>query len=81
MYLAGFALLPWLWFVNYLLFRKELLKPTVPYELKLYVSRSLLLSLASLTAFLLWFIIYQSSWHRWGTFGDNLAMNIPKGGR
>lgn len=35
MFYGGFALLPWLWFVNYLMFRKDLLKPTVPHELKL----------------------------------------------
>jgi hypothetical protein len=34
MYLAGFALLPWMWMVNYLMFRRDLLKPTVPHELK-----------------------------------------------
>ena len=39
MYLAGFALLPWFWFVNYLMFRKELLKPTVPHELKVCTLR------------------------------------------
>lgn len=44
MYYAGFALLPWLWFVNYFMFRKELLKPSVPYELKVctYLSDFLL---------------------------------------
>lgn len=35
MYIAGFAFLPWLWMINYLMFRHDLLKPTAPYELKL----------------------------------------------
>lgn len=43
-------------------------------------SRSLLLSLASLCLFLLWFIIYQLSWPRMGAFGEGLAIHIPKGG-
>jgi hypothetical protein len=38
MYLAGFALLPWLWMVNYLLFRKDIIRPTAPHELKVCTS-------------------------------------------
>lgn len=34
MYLIGFWLLPWLWMVNYIMFKKDLLKASTPPQLK-----------------------------------------------
>ncbi|CAH3146884.1 unnamed protein product [Pocillopora meandrina] len=79
---GGFALLPFLWFINVVwFFREAFIKPTFTGQSKLksYVIKSaigFLIWFAGLTA---WIIIYQKYRASWGEFGDKISFVIPLG--
>ncbi|XP_027049120.1 gamma-secretase subunit PEN-2-like [Pocillopora verrucosa] len=81
-FLGGFALLPFLWFINVVwFFREAFIKPTFTGQSKLksYVIKSavgFLIWFAGLTA---WIIIYQKYRASWGEFGDKISFVIPLG--
>lgn len=81
-YLAGFALLPFLWLVNVVwFFREAFVKPayTEQSQIKTYVKRSgmgLLFWVAVLTT---WITIFQHFRAEWGAMGDYLSFTIPLG--
>ncbi|KAL9965066.1 hypothetical protein ACROYT_G028796 [Oculina patagonica] len=81
-FLGGFALLPFLWFVNIVwFFREAFIRPafTGQSKLKSYVIKSgigFLVWFAGLTA---WILIYQKYRASWGEIGDRISFVIPLG--
>ncbi|KAL4228669.1 hypothetical protein ACF0H5_011714 [Mactra antiquata] len=81
-YLGGFALLPFLWFVNSVwFFREAFLKP--PYaeqkQIKTYVLRSILGSILWICAIVTWVTIFQLKRADWGATADYISFIIPTG--
>jgi presenilin enhancer 2 len=79
MFYGGFFMLPWLWLVNYLLFRKYFQRRSTPPEVKWYARTSLLLFFVAFVVILIWVIIYQLRWRYWGEFGERISLVIPIG--
>lgn len=79
----GFALLPFLWFVNAVWFTREafLRKPEYPQQkqIRQFVVMSAIGSLAWLVAIAAWLSVYLTNRAAWGELGDRLAFNIPLG--
>ncbi|MCL4128851.1 UNVERIFIED_CONTAM: hypothetical protein GTU68_006383 [Idotea baltica] len=81
-YMAGFALLPFMWAVNALWFFKEaFLVPAYAEQkkIKIYVVVSAIGALIWLSALITWMITFQRVRSSWGETGDNLSFMIPKG--
>ncbi|XP_060597310.1 gamma-secretase subunit PEN-2-like [Ruditapes philippinarum] len=81
-YLGGFAMLPFLWFVNSVWFFKEaFFKP--PYEqqkqIKTYVIRSIIGSLIWISVIVTWVTIFQLKRAEWGATADYMSFIIPRG--
>jgi hypothetical protein len=62
LFIVGFLGLPWLWFVNWLHFRK-LSDPHV----QVYARRSLIGSVIGLVVFVAYFSTMQLTWRSWAT--------------
>jgi len=82
-FFAGFACLPFVWFVNAVWFFKQAFvrKPEYPEqkEIRGYVIASGVLSAIWLAALLGWFITYIQNRSEWGEFGDRISFNVPLG--
>jgi len=77
MFWGGFLFLPWLWVVNWLLFRAQLQKPSCPEDLKWYINWSFRLFLPVVCLVVVWYIVYAIKLR--GPDWDNIALVIPKG--
>ena len=82
-FIAGFACLPFLWFVNAVWFSRQAFfrKPGFPEQkaIRRYVVLSGFGSLVWLIALLAWFITYVQNRQDWGEFGDRISFNVPLG--
>ncbi|KAB7507541.1 Gamma-secretase subunit PEN-2 [Armadillidium nasatum] len=81
-FLAGFALLPFMWAVNAVWFFKEaFIVPTYAEQKKIrtYVIISALGALLWLGGIITWILVFQKYRSEWGVLGDNLSFIIPKG--
>jgi len=82
-FFAGFACLPFVWFVNAVWFSNQafLRSPAFPEQkaIRKYVVASGVGSLVWLAALLAWFITYVRNRPDWGWFGDAISFNIPLG--
>eukprot|EP01129_Flabellula_baltica_P017038 TRINITY_DN9318_c0_g1_i1.p1 TRINITY_DN9318_c0_g1~~TRINITY_DN9318_c0_g1_i1.p1 ORF type:complete len:109 (-),score=15.68 TRINITY_DN9318_c0_g1_i1:37-330(-) len=59
MFIMGFFGLPWLWLVNFILFRHFAKKESTPGEVKLYVYASLGLSLLGFVGVVVWYVVFS----------------------
>uniref|UniRef100_UPI00358F29F7 gamma-secretase subunit PEN-2 n=1 Tax=Myxine glutinosa TaxID=7769 RepID=UPI00358F29F7 len=81
-YRGGFALLPFLWFVNAVwFFREAFLKPQYEQQqqIKRYVIRSAVGVLVWTAILSVWIKIYQTYRPQWGATGDYMSFTIPLG--
>ncbi|KCV69043.1 hypothetical protein H696_04463 [Fonticula alba] len=74
-----FFLLPWLWVINYIIFRQHLKDPACSPVIKRYINYSLTGAVLLTLPFFVWFILFQTQWQTWGTFGEKIAIVIPRG--
>ncbi|XP_025102467.1 gamma-secretase subunit PEN-2-like [Pomacea canaliculata] len=81
-YIGGFALLPFLWFVNSLWFFKEAFRRP-PYEqqkmIRTYVIRSMIGTVVWIGAFAAWITVFQLNRASWGATADYMSFIIPYG--
>jgi len=79
---AGFALLPFLWFVNAIWFFREAFRRP-PYDqqqaIKGYVIKSMVGSAIWFILIVAWIIVFQTMRTEWGDLGDDLSFVVPKG--
>ncbi|XP_059138472.1 gamma-secretase subunit PEN-2-like [Physella acuta] len=81
-YLAGFFILPFLWFINTVWFFNEAFrKPeyTEQAQIRTYVIRSMIGSVVWMAIIITWVVIFQTHRTSWGVAGENLAFIIPTG--
>ncbi|KAL3885266.1 hypothetical protein ACJMK2_025353 [Sinanodonta woodiana] len=81
-YLGGFALLPFLWFVNSIWFFMEAFrKPHFEQQAQIrsYVIRSMIGSLIWIAVIVTWVTIFQLNRASWGATADYLSFIIPRG--
>ncbi|KAH3702540.1 hypothetical protein DPMN_077564 [Dreissena polymorpha] len=81
-YLGGFALLPFLWFVNSVWFFQEaFFKPQYEEQrqIRTYVIRSIIGSIIWIGVIVTWVTIFQLKRADWGATADYMSMVIPKG--
>jgi len=79
---GGFALLPFLWFVNSIWFFKEAFcKPVFEQQkaIRSYVIKSMIGSAFWFVVLVAWIVIFQTQRTKWGEVGDDLSFVIPKG--
>lgn len=78
----GFAVLPFLWFVNSVWFYWQAFRRP-PFEeqkqIRLYVIYSFIGASVWFVGLLAWIITYQLNRADWGATGDSLSFNIPRG--
>eukprot|EP00965_Chrysotila_dentata_P114514 3784788-Pleurochrysis_carterae.AAC.1 len=74
---AGFALLPWLWAIAWVHFRKDACVAHAPRELGIYVRRCRIATLCACVAFVCWVVTFQLSWRSWGELGRSLLLFTP----
>lgn len=79
MYYCGFMLLPWVWLLSILYFRKELKKEETPPMVINYVRKSLVAVITTTVAFLSWVFVFQWLRTDWGQVGDMLTVVVPRG--
>jgi len=76
MFIGGFFFLPWLWMVNFLLFRPNLSRKSCPEDLKWYANTSFYLFFVGMLAIMVWYIVFvclrSPSW-------DVITILIPRG--
>jgi len=76
MYFGGYFFLPWLWMVNYLLFRPYMKRQDCPEEVKQYAKRSFVLFFVFTALIVGWYITFfflrSPSW-------DTVTLVVPKG--
>ncbi|XP_074662003.1 gamma-secretase subunit pen-2-like isoform X2 [Tubulanus polymorphus] len=81
-YLGGFALLPFLWFVNSVWFFREAFRRP-PFEqqaeIKTYVIRSMIGTCIWIAIITTWVSIFQLHRASWGATADYISFIIPKG--
>ncbi|XP_046577355.1 gamma-secretase subunit pen-2-like [Haliotis rubra] len=81
-YHGGFALLPFLWFINFFWFFNEAFRKP-PYEeqkqIRTYVIRSLIGTVIWTAALVTWVVIFQLNRASWGATADYMSFIIPKG--
>ncbi|XP_064594492.1 gamma-secretase subunit PEN-2-like [Liolophura sinensis] len=81
-YLGGFALLPFLWFVNSVWFFCEAFRRP-EYEqqkqIRTYVVRSIIGTVFWVAAITTWVVIFQIYRAEWGATADYLSFIIPRG--
>lgn len=81
-FLGGFALLPFLWFINGVwFFREAFIKPsfTGQSKIKSYVIKSAIGFLVWCAGLTTWILIYQTYRASWGEIGDRISFVIPLG--
>lgn len=81
-FLGGFALLPFLWFINVVwFFREAFIKPsfTGQSKIKSYVIKSAIGFLVWCAGLTTWILIFQTYRASWGEIGDRLSFVIPLG--
>ncbi|XP_014773172.1 gamma-secretase subunit PEN-2 [Octopus bimaculoides] len=81
-YKGGFALLPFLWFINFLwFFREAYRRPEFEQQkqIRTYVTRSLIGSLIWFSIMIIWIIIFQMKRAEWGAVADYMSFIIPTG--
>ncbi|KAF6031416.1 PSENEN [Bugula neritina] len=79
-YLAGFALLPFVWAINAVWFFKYAFKSTeFPEQKKMrsYVLQSLVGCVVWTIALIIWISLYQINRASWGLIGDQISFIIP----
>lgn len=74
LFFAGFLGLPWLWFVNWMHYRRSAPPASDPL-VQVYARRSLVGSLFGLVAFLAYFTTVQATWRQWAT---GIMVNAPE---
>ncbi|XP_045209962.1 gamma-secretase subunit PEN-2-like [Mercenaria mercenaria] len=81
-YLGGFAMLPFLWFVNSVWFFKEAFFKA-QYEqqkqIRTYVIRSIIGSVIWIAIIVTWVTIFQLKRAEWGAAADYMSFIIPRG--
>ncbi|CAL1543444.1 unnamed protein product [Lymnaea stagnalis] len=81
-YLAGFFILPFLWFINCIWFFNEAFrKPEYPEQsqIRTYVIRSLIGALVWMTMIIAWVAVFQVNRVSWGIAGEMLTFVLPTG--
>lgn len=81
-FLGGFALLPFLWFINVVwFFREAFIKPsfTGQSKIKSYVIKSAIGFLVWCAGLTTWILIFQTYRASWGEIGDRISFVIPLG--
>ncbi|XP_033757803.1 gamma-secretase subunit PEN-2-like [Pecten maximus] len=81
-YIGGFAMLPFLWFVNSVWFFKEaFIHPSYneQKQIRTYVIRSIIGTVIWLAIIITWVIVFQSNRVTWGIIGDRLSFVLPRG--
>lgn len=81
-YLAGWALLPFVWFINAVwFFREAFLKEayTEQKEIRKYVIYSLLGTLVWTAIITAWCVVFQHYRAEWGATADAISFIIPRG--
>ncbi|CAL4087667.1 unnamed protein product [Meganyctiphanes norvegica] len=81
-YMAGFALLPFMWAVNFFWFLREAFWAP-PYDeqkqIRKYVIISGIGSLIWMIGLVSWVIVFQAKRSEWGETADYMSFIIPKG--
>jgi hypothetical protein len=77
MFYGGFALLPWLWFIAWVHFRKVAKQPHADPRLATYVNRSLVGAVCGGVAFVAWVVTIQLSWQHWD-FARSIMLVVPE---
>jgi len=79
MFYGGFALLPWLWFVVWIHFRKVARHPQSDPRLAAYAQRSLVGAVCGAVLFIAWVVYVQLSWQSWSlALQNSLMLIIPE---
>ncbi|XP_076438453.1 gamma-secretase subunit pen-2-like [Babylonia areolata] len=81
-WIGGFALLPFLWFVNSVWFFNEAFRKP-PYDqqkmIRTYVIRSMLGTVVWMGLVVTWVTVFQLNRSSWGATADYMSFIIPKG--
>ncbi|XP_068247935.1 gamma-secretase subunit PEN-2-like [Palaemon carinicauda] len=81
-YMAGFALLPFMWAVNAIWFLREAFwAPPYPEQkqIRKYVIISGIGALVWLIGLITWVTVFQQMRSEWGALADRMSFIIPKG--
>ncbi|XP_064651206.1 gamma-secretase subunit pen-2-like [Lineus longissimus] len=81
-YLGGFALLPFLWFINFVWFFKEAFRRPAfeqQKQIKSYVIQSIIGTSVWIALITAWVVIFQLNRASWGATADYMSFIIPKG--
>lgn len=78
MYYAGFALLPWVWFIAWAHFRKVAKLPHSDPQLATYVRRCGVGAAIGGLAIATWYTYMSLTWRTWGPFGRSLMIVAPE---
>ncbi|XP_076033906.1 presenilin enhancer, gamma-secretase subunit [Oratosquilla oratoria] len=81
-YMAGFALLPFMWTINFIwFFRDAFLAPSFSEQkrIRCYVIISGIGSLVWLVGLVTWIIVFQQHRSEWGATADYMSFMIPRG--
>ncbi|XP_041373361.1 gamma-secretase subunit pen-2-like [Gigantopelta aegis] len=81
-YLGGFAVLPFLWFINSIWFFNEAFrKPAFEQQqqMKTYVIRSMILTTISTVVIVAWIVVFQLNRVSWGATADYMSFVLPRG--
>jgi presenilin enhancer 2 len=66
MFYGGCALLPWLWLVNIIYFRKLYFSTDCPRGVKKWVKRSSVGFISVTTLWIIWCVVFQTTYKSWG---------------
>lgn len=66
MFYGGCALLPWLWLVNIIYFRKLYFSAECPPGVKHYVQKSTIGFVTVTTLWIVWCVVFQTTYQSWG---------------
>lgn len=66
MFYAGFAFLPFVWFLNWIQFRKLANTPSAPDNFKFYIRGSLIGWIISFAMWGIWLAVFYSNLYGWG---------------
>ena len=78
MFFGGFALLPFLWLVAWLHFRRTARQPGAHPQLSVYVRGSAIGAAIGCALLTCWFVYAQTSWRSWGEAGHALMLVVPE---
>ena len=77
LFVGGFFCLPVLWMML-IWFLFNYISPTVNYRNK-YIIICCVLLIIDFTILMIWNLVYQNNWFKWGATGDALSVNNYKG--